>query len=41
MHEGFALGFVMTRMLEAAVIAIGVVSLLGLLTLRQEGVAAD
>jgi hypothetical protein len=40
-HEGFALGFVMTRMLEAAVIAIGVVSLLGLLTLRQDGVAAD
>jgi hypothetical protein len=39
-HEGFALGFVMTRMLEAAVIAIGVVSLLGLLTLRQEGIAA-
>lgn len=39
-HEGFALGFVMTRMLEAAVIAIGVVSLLGLLTLRQDGVAA-
>jgi hypothetical protein len=39
-HEGFALGFVMTRMLEAAIIVIGVVSLLGLLTLRQEGVAA-
>ena len=39
-HEGFALGFVMTRMLEASIIAIGVVSLLGLLTLRQEGVAA-
>jgi hypothetical protein len=39
-HEGFALGFVMTRMTEAAIIAIGVVSLLGLLTLRQEGVAA-
>jgi hypothetical protein len=40
-HEGFALGFVTTRMLEAAIIAIGVVSLLGLLTVRQEGVAAD
>jgi hypothetical protein len=40
-HEGFALGFVMTRMMEAAIIVIGVVSLLGLLTLRQEGVAAD
>jgi hypothetical protein len=40
-HEGFALGFVMTRMLEAAIIATGVVSLLGLLTLRHEGVAVD
>jgi hypothetical protein len=39
-HEGFALGFVMTRMTEAAIILIGVVSLLGLVSLRQEGVAA-
>lgn len=38
-HEGLALGFVATRLLEAAIIAIGVVSLLGLVTLRNEGVA--
>jgi hypothetical protein len=36
-HEGFALGFVTTRMFEAAVIAVGVVSLLAVVTLRQEG----
>jgi hypothetical protein len=34
-HEGFALGFVTTRMFEAAVIVIGVVSLLAVVTLRQ------
>jgi hypothetical protein len=34
-HEGFALGFVTTRLLEAAVIMIGVVSLLSIVTLRQ------
>jgi hypothetical protein len=34
-HEGFALGFVTTRLLEAAVIMIGVVSLLSVVTLRQ------
>jgi hypothetical protein len=34
-HEGFALGFVTTRLLEAAVILIGVVSLLSAVTLRQ------
>ena len=28
-HEGFALGFVTTRMFEAAVIVIGVVSIMG------------
>ena len=36
-HEGFALGFVTTRMFEAAVIAVGVVSLLSVVTLRQDG----
>lgn len=36
-HEGLALGFVATRMLEAAVIVIGVVSLLAVVTLRQAG----
>ncbi len=34
-HEGFALGFVTTRLIEAAVILIGVVSLLSVVTLRQ------
>jgi hypothetical protein len=34
-HEGFALGFVTTRLLEAAVIMIGVISLLSVVTLRQ------
>ncbi len=35
--EGLALGFVTTRMFEAAVIAIGVVSLLTVVSLRQPG----
>ncbi len=35
--QGLALGFVTTRMFEAAVIAIGVVSLLTLVSLRQPG----
>jgi hypothetical protein len=35
-HEGFALGFVTTRLVEAAVIMIGVVSLLSVVTLRQD-----
>ena len=36
-HEGFALGFVTARVLEAAMIFTGVVSLLSLVTLRQAG----
>ena len=39
-HEGFALGFVTTRVFEAAVIVIGVVSLLAVVTLRQDSVGA-
>ncbi len=35
-HEGFALGFVASRVLEAALIVTGVVSLLSLVTLRQD-----
>ena len=35
-HEGLALGFVTTRIFEAAVIVIGVVSLLAVVTLRQD-----
>lgn len=38
-HEGFALGFVTTRIFEAAVIVIGVVSILTVVTLRQPGAA--
>ena len=37
-HEGFALGFVTTRMFEAAVIVIGVVCVLSVVTLRKDGV---
>jgi hypothetical protein len=39
-HEGLALGFVATRMFEAAVIAAGVVGVLTLVTLRQAAVAS-
>lgn len=35
-HEGLALGFVTTRMFEAAIIVVGVVSLLAVVTLRQD-----
>jgi Domain of unknown function (DUF4386) len=37
-HEGLALGFVTTRLMEAAIISIGVVGLLALVTVRQDGV---
>ena len=36
-NEGFALGFVTARMFEAAVIVVGVVSILSVVTLRQAG----
>ena len=38
-HEGFALGFVTTRIFEAAVITVGVLSLIAVVTLRQAGAA--
>jgi hypothetical protein len=38
-HEGLALGFVTSRMFEAAVIAVGVVSILAVVTLRRDGAA--
>ena len=38
-HEGLAIGYLTSRLFEAAVITIGVVSLLSIITLRQ-GVAA-
>jgi Domain of unknown function (DUF4386) len=40
-NEALALGFVTTRLLEAAVIMIGVVSLLAVVTLRQNLAGAD
>ena len=40
-HEGMALGFVATRLFEAAVIVIGVVSILSVVTLRQPGATGD
>src|SRR5688500_13951747 len=40
-HEGFALGFVTTRLIEAAAILIGAVSLLAVVTLRQAATGAD
>jgi hypothetical protein len=39
-HEGLAIGYVTTRMFEAAVITTGVVSLLAVVSLRQQGAAA-
>ena len=38
-HEGLALGFVATRIFEAAVIVIGIVSILSVVTLRQAAAA--
>ncbi|MDT0353878.1 DUF4386 domain-containing protein [Pseudonocardia charpentierae] len=40
-NEALALGFVTTRLLEAAVIMIGVVSLLAVVTLRQDAAAVS
>ncbi|TFD47015.1 DUF4386 domain-containing protein [Cryobacterium frigoriphilum] len=40
-NEGLALGFVAARTLEAALIFVGVVTLLAVVTLRQAGVGAD
>ncbi len=40
-NQGVALGFVGTRVLEAATIFAGVVSLLSIVTLRQTGAGAD
>jgi hypothetical protein len=38
-HEGLAIGFVATRLFEAGVIAIGIVSILSVVTLREAGAA--
>ena len=39
-HEGLAIGYVTTRMFEAATIATGVISLLAVISLRQQGAAS-
>ena len=39
-HEGLAVGYLATRLFEAATITVGVVSILSVVTLRQQGVAA-
>jgi hypothetical protein len=38
-HEGLAIGYVTTRLFEAATITVGVLSLLAVVTLRQQGAA--
>ena len=40
-HEGFALGFVTTRMFEAAVLVIGAISIAAVVSLRQAGAAGS
>jgi hypothetical protein len=40
-HEGVALGFVTARLLEAAMIFVGILSLLAVLTLRQDTAGAS
>lgn len=40
-HEGFALGFVTTRMFEAAVLAVGVLTMLSIVTMRGTGGSGD
>jgi Domain of unknown function (DUF4386) len=35
-HEGFALGYVAARVLESTVIVVGIISLLSVVTLRQD-----
>src|SRR5262245_31735691 len=40
-HEGMALGFVTTRLMEGAIITVGVVSLLAVVTLRQPDASGD
>lgn len=41
LNESLALGFVTTRLFEAAVIMVGVVSVLAVVTLRREGAGMD
>src|SRR5829696_6905278 len=40
-HSGFALGYVYGRLLEATLIVVGILSLLAILTLRQDPAGSD
>jgi hypothetical protein len=40
-HEGLALGYVAARIVESVFIAVGVLAVLGVVTLRQEAAGAD
>jgi hypothetical protein len=40
-NEGFALGYVAARVFESAVIVVGIISVLSVVTLRQEAAGAD
>jgi hypothetical protein len=40
-HEGLALGFVTTRLFEAATLGVGILALLTIATLREAGTAVD
>ena len=39
-HEGFAIGFVSSRLFEAAILFIGVVSVVSIVTLRETAATA-
>jgi Domain of unknown function (DUF4386) len=39
-HEGFAIGFVASRLFEAAILFVGILSVLSIATLRETGAAA-
>jgi hypothetical protein len=40
-HEGFAIGFVVSRLFEAAILFVGVLSVMTIVTLRETGASAD
>lgn len=40
-HEGFAIGFVASRLFEAAILFVGVLSVMTIVTLRETGASAD
>ena len=40
-HEGFAIGYVASRVVESTLIVVGLISLLSVMTLQQDGAGAD